>query len=103
MHSGITVAIIYSISIINHLAASQMRWSEPYLIDQSTTMDISCLKDLTPKVCLTPLNEVPCLLLEHRIFVGDRNELVVTKALRDAMCARYGSLFSQNLPTTKGS
>ena len=82
VHSGKTVAIIYSILIINHLTASQICWIEPYLIDQSTTMDIARLKDLTPKVCLTPLNEVPCLLLEHRIFVGDRDELVVTKALR---------------------
>jgi hypothetical protein len=44
-------------------------------------MDVFWLKDLTPKIRLTPLDEVPRLLLEHRVLVGDRNKLVVTEAL----------------------
>ena len=44
-------------------------------------MDVVRLKDLSPKVRLTPLDEVPPLLLEHRVFIGDRNKLVVTEAL----------------------
>ena len=45
-------------------------------------MDVVWLKDLTPKIRLTPLNKVPRLLLEHRVLVGDRDKLVVAEALR---------------------
>ena len=44
-------------------------------------MDVVRLKDLSPKIRLTPLDKVPRLLLEHRVLVGDRNKLVVTEAL----------------------
>jgi hypothetical protein len=37
IHSGRTAAIIYNILTINRSGAGQVRWSEPYLIDQSTT------------------------------------------------------------------
>ena len=54
---------------------------EPHLINEGTTVDIALLKDLGPKIRLTPLDEVPRLLLEHRILVGDRDKLVVAEAL----------------------
>jgi hypothetical protein len=44
-------------------------------------MDVFRLKDLTPKIRLTPLDEVPRLLFEHRVLIGNRNKLVVTEAL----------------------
>ena len=52
-----------------------------YLVDQSATMDVVWLKNLSPKISLTPLDKVPRLLLEHRVLIGDRNELVITEAL----------------------
>ena len=52
-----------------------------HLIDQSATMDIVWLKNLSPKIRLAPLDEVPRLLLEHRVLIGNRNEFVVTEAL----------------------
>ena len=58
-----------------------MAISESHLIDQSAAMGVVWLKDLTPKIRLTPLDKVPRLLLEHRVLVGDRNKLVVTEAL----------------------
>jgi hypothetical protein len=39
------------------------------------------LQNLSPEFRLTPFNEIPSLLLEHRILVGNGNELVVTEAL----------------------
>lgn len=44
-------------------------------------MNVVWLKDLSPKIRFTPLDEVPRLLLEHRVLIGDRNKLVVTEAL----------------------
>jgi len=44
-------------------------------------MDVARLKDLSPKIRLTSLDEVPRLLLEHRVLIGDCDKLVVTEAL----------------------
>jgi len=44
-------------------------------------VDIVWLKDLSPKICLAPLDEVPRLLLEHRVLIGDRDEFFVAEAL----------------------
>ena len=56
--------------------------SESHLVYKSSAVDVVRLKNLAPKVRLTPLDEVSCLLLEHRVLVGDRNEFVVTETLR---------------------
>lgn len=52
------------------------------MIDQSATVDITWLKDLGPKIGLTPLDEIPRLLLEHGVLVGDRNEFFVAETFR---------------------
>ena len=44
-------------------------------------MDIVRNKDLSPEIRLTTFDEVASLLFEHRIVVGDNNELVIAKAL----------------------
>ena len=38
-------------------------------------------KDLGPQVRLTAFNQIPSLLLEHRVVVGDANELVIAETL----------------------
>lgn len=45
-------------------------------------MDVVRDKDLRPEFGLPPSNEIPSLLLEHRVLIGDRDELVVAEALR---------------------
>ena len=37
---------------------------------------------MSPKIRLAPLDEVPRLLLEHRVLIGDCNELVIAETLR---------------------
>lgn len=49
------------------------------LINKSTTVDVVRDEDLNPEIGLTTLDEVASLLFEHRVVVGDGNELVVTK------------------------
>jgi len=44
-------------------------------------VDVFWLKDLTPKIGFTPLDEVPRLLFEHRVLICDRDKLVVTESL----------------------
>ena len=44
-------------------------------------MNIVWLKDLSPKIGFTSLDEIPRLLLEHRVFIGNRNKLLVAEAL----------------------
>ena len=38
-------------------------------------------EDLCPKFRLTTLHEVASLLFKHRVFIGDRDKLVITEAL----------------------
>lgn len=52
-----------------------------HLINKLATMDVVSHKDLCPKLRLTALDEVTSLLLEHRVVVGDGDELVITEAL----------------------
>ena len=51
------------------------------LVDELATVNIVVNKDLSPKLGLATLNEVPSLLLEHRVIIGDGNQLVVAEAL----------------------
>ena len=44
-------------------------------------MDIISLEHLRPELELAPLDEVPSLLLEHRVVIGDADELLVAEAL----------------------
>ena len=37
-------------------------------------------KDLCPKLRLTTLHEIASLLFEHRVFIRNGNELIVTEA-----------------------
>ena len=45
-------------------------------------MDVVSLQHLRPKLELAPLDEVASLLLEHRVVIGDGDELIVAEALR---------------------
>lgn len=51
------------------------------LVDQLATVDIVRHENLSPKLWLATLDEVARLLLEHRVLVRDRDELVVAEAL----------------------
>ena len=53
-----------------------------HLVDELTAMDVVRDEDLRPKLRLAALDEVTSLLLEHRVLIGDRNELFVAEALR---------------------
>ena len=78
VHSGKTVATIYRISH-SQWPVRCMSSSRSHLVDQGTAVGVFWLKDLTPKVGLTPLDQVPRLLLEHRVLVGDCNKFVVAE------------------------
>lgn len=80
VHSGNTVATICGMQV-SQRPANMSTASSSHLVDQGTTVDVVRLKDLSPKIRLTPLDEVPRLLLEHRVLIGDRNKLVITEAL----------------------
>ena len=51
------------------------------LVDELATVNVVVNKDLGPKLRLATLYEVPSLLLEHRVIIGDGNQLIVTEAL----------------------
>lgn len=64
-----------------------------HLINQLTTMNVVADEDLRPKLRLTAFNEIAGLLLEHGVFVRDRNELFVTEALRVRNVCKVGITF----------
>lgn len=45
-------------------------------------MDVIRCKNLGPKLRLATLHEIACLLLEHGVLIGDRDELFVTESFR---------------------
>ena len=51
------------------------------LVNQCPPVNVVANKNLSPKVGLTALDEVSCLLFEHGIVIRDGNELLVTKSL----------------------
>ena len=44
-------------------------------------MNVITNENLGPKLWLTTLDEITSLLLEHRVLVGDGNELIIAEAL----------------------
>ena len=51
------------------------------LVDELTAVSVVGTKDLSPEVELTTADEVASLLLEHRVLVGDLDELLIAEAL----------------------
>ena len=49
------------------------------MINQRATMHVVRNEDLSPQLRLTTLDEVSSLLFEHRVLVGDRDELIITE------------------------
>lgn len=52
---------------------------KPYLINQLATVKVSPIENLRPKIWLASLDEITRLLLEHRVLVGNGDELVITE------------------------
>lgn len=65
-----------------------------YLVNKLTAVVIAGRENLCPKLGLTTLDEVTRLLLEHRVLVRNRDELLVTEALgiRDVSQVRVACL-----------
>lgn len=61
-----------------------------YLVDQCSTVNVVGDEDLTPKIGLTALYEIACLLLEHSIVICDRNKLLITEAFRICNVCQVG-------------
>jgi hypothetical protein len=55
--------------------------SYTYLVDQLATVHVAWDKNLRPQLRNTTLDQVACLLLEHRVLVRDRNQLLIAEAL----------------------
>ena len=57
-------------------------------------MNVLRRKHLSPEFGLATLDEVPSLLLEHRVLIGDSNKLIVTEAfsIRDVRQVRVALL-----------
>jgi hypothetical protein len=51
------------------------------LIDQLATVHVIWDKDLCPQLRNTTLDQIACLLLEHRVLVRDRYQLFIAKSL----------------------
>ena len=51
------------------------------LVNELTAMNVIGLENLCPEFKLTALNKVPSLLLEHRVVIGDADELLVAESL----------------------
>jgi hypothetical protein len=51
----------------------------PYLINELAAMEVVGNKNLGPQLWLATFDKITRLLLEHRVVVGDSNELVVTE------------------------
>lgn len=78
VHSGSAVATIYSMGGEPLRIRCQIQF---HLINESPAVNIVMDKNLCPELRLATFHKVPSLLLEHRIVVGDTNELIITKAL----------------------
>lgn len=52
-----------------------------HLVNELSSVVIAWRQDLRPKFQTTTLDEIACLVLEHRIVVGDGDELIVAEAL----------------------
>jgi len=50
-----------------------------YLVNESATVGVLRNENLSPKIRLTTFDEVTGLLLEHRVIVGNGNQLIVTE------------------------
>lgn len=50
------------------------------LVNQSTPVHVIRLKNLSPEIRLATFHEVSRLLLEHRILVGNSNQLLITES-----------------------
>lgn len=61
-----------------------------YLVDELAPVDVVRNEDLCPKLGLAPPDEVPGLLLEHRVLIGDRNEFVVAETFRVGNVRKVG-------------
>jgi len=63
----------------NLLGGEQETGNKPYLIDELAAMEVVGNKNLGPQLWLATFDKITRLLLEHRVVVGDSNELVVTE------------------------
>lgn len=52
-----------------------------YLVNKLTAVNVVGNENLRPQLWLTSPDKVPCLLLEHGVFIGDRDQLVIAKTL----------------------
>lgn len=71
------------------------RWIQlTNLVDELTTVDVIASENLRPKLWLATFDEVPSLLLEHRVLVRDSDELLITETLcvRDVRQVRVALL-----------
>lgn len=60
---------------------SNNRRERAYLVNQRPSVNVVIHKYLRPQIEFATLDEITSLLLEHRIFVGDRNQLFVAETL----------------------
>ena len=64
-----------------HRSQSTRNWeAETNLVNELTAVVVARNQDLRPKLHPPPLDEITSLLLEHRVVVGQGNELVITEA-----------------------
>jgi hypothetical protein len=67
---GQTPRLWYSITTVGH-----------YLINQLSTIAVALLQNVLPQSGISSMDKIACLMLEHGVFIGNVNELIVTLSL----------------------
>lgn len=72
------------------------------LVDELSSVDVVRDEHLRPEVGQTTLDEVPSLVLEHRVGVGDGDELLVAESLGERDEGEVGVSLLAVLPDNEG-
>jgi hypothetical protein len=52
-----------------------------YLINKLSTVGVALLQNVLPQSGISSVDKITCLVLEHGVFIGDVNELIVALSL----------------------
>jgi hypothetical protein len=76
--------------------------NDTHLVDELTAMNIVRNKNLSPKFRSATLDQIPSLLLKHRVVIRNRDEFVVAESLSIRnVCQVWVSCFTES-PDNQG-
>jgi len=80
VHSGMAVATIYMTAAFSAQCSATRRRLDTNLVSQLTPVVVFWIENLVPEFQPPSFDEIPSLLLEHRVVIGHCGELLITEA-----------------------